>query len=505
MKNIGVVFLVMMFTPFCARAAEQWDVFEASFTSTKRYANPFMDVQVDVIFRSGDQKWVVPAFWTGGDKWTVRFAPPVRGEYTFGVKCSDPANKALNGDEQTLKVTAYTGDNPLLKHGFLRVAKNSRHFEHADGTPFFWLGDTWWKNLSKRMSLDDFKELTADRKAKGFSVMQIVCGPYPDEGHFEERWKNEAGFPYTARGFERVNPEYFDYADRRIEHLVEAGIVPAIVGGWGRGDCDGMALAGIDGMKRHWRYLIARYGAYPTIWIVGGESKGPLWTETARYVRATDMFDRPTTMHPHSSGRSSVTDESVINFDMLQTGHGGWPLAKTVIPKLKAAYDRKPPMARRDRRAQLRAAHADRLRGRAALRLLVHHAPRVRRTHLRRRRRVARQHPRRSRPQKPLRPNHLAGGHEFPRIRRRSATARDCWSSTPGTNLRYTPNGPRRVALLAGIPGEVRFIYLPNPGRYNWKRIGIGGLEPGVPYRMSLFDPRPRHERRLGNRDQRRP
>jgi hypothetical protein len=104
-----------------ALAAEQWVVFETSFTSARKYANPFVDVQVDVVFRSGAQQWLVPAFWAGGDQWTVRFAPPAQGDYTFQVKCSDPANQMVNGASQTLHVTAYTGDNPLLKHGFVRA------------------------------------------------------------------------------------------------------------------------------------------------------------------------------------------------------------------------------------------------------------------------------------------------------------------------------------------------------------------------------------------------
>ena len=148
-----------------AVGAEQWAVFETSFTSARKYDNPFLDVQVDVVFRSGEQQWLVPAFWAGGDKWAVRFAPPAQGDYTFQVKCSDPANQMVNGASQPLHVTAYTGDNPLLKHGFVRVAADKRHFEHADGTPFLWLADTWWKNLCKRLTWEGFQELTADRKA----------------------------------------------------------------------------------------------------------------------------------------------------------------------------------------------------------------------------------------------------------------------------------------------------------------------------------------------------
>jgi len=58
MKRIGLVLLGMLQFPFSATAAEQWDVFETSFTSSQQYENPFMDVQVDVVFQSGDQKWV---------------------------------------------------------------------------------------------------------------------------------------------------------------------------------------------------------------------------------------------------------------------------------------------------------------------------------------------------------------------------------------------------------------------------------------------------------------
>ena len=150
----------------------------------KAYSNAFTEVEVNVVFSQGEKQWKVPAFWAGGDIWKVRFAPPAQGRYAYRVECSDKSNAGLNGKEQTLQVAAYTGKNPLLQHGFLKVSADKRHFEHADGTPFFWLGDTWWKGLCKRLTWEGFQELTADRKAKGFSVVQIVCGPYPDEGLF---------------------------------------------------------------------------------------------------------------------------------------------------------------------------------------------------------------------------------------------------------------------------------------------------------------------------------
>ena len=63
----------------------------------------------------------------------------------------------------------------------------------------------------------------------------MVCGTYPDEVELlKPSWENEGGMPYLTRDFSVVNPEYFRYADRRIKHLIDNGITPAIVDGWGR-------------------------------------------------------------------------------------------------------------------------------------------------------------------------------------------------------------------------------------------------------------------------------
>ena len=476
----------LMQTVVSGAEVAQWNVFEASYESSKVYSNAFTEVEVDVVFSQGDRKWVVPAFWAGDKKWTVRFAPPAKGEYKYRVECTDKANPDLNGKEKTLSVTVYRGDNPLLMHGFLRVSENKRYFEHADGTPFFWLGDTWWKCLCKRMTWEGFQELTADRKAKGFSVVQIVCGVYPDEGLFEPRWENEGGKPYATKDFSVVNPEYFEYSDRRIKHLADAGIVPAIVGSWGRGDCNGM-LVGIDGLKRHWRNLIARYGAYPAIWIIGGESGGPQWTEVARYVQQIDPYNHPATMHPDESGRNSVTDETVIDFDMLQTGHGDWDKARGAIPKLKAAYDRTPPMpamigeycyeghmqtAFQD--VQRYVFWASMLSGSAGL-------------------------------------TYGAAGIWHASVEGDPGIANvydwTTWKegmNYPGSTqlglgkklleqypwARFEPHPEWAPGCFAaGIPGEVRFIYLPRRNIYDWSGPTVKNLEPDVDWHVYYFDP----------------
>ena len=148
---------------------EQGVAFEHPFDSSKAYANPFVDVTFDGVFECDGKSWVVPAFWIGGRRWAVRFAPPHIGEYSFTIRCSDPSNAITRRPALGIHVDAYRGRNELLKHGMLRIAGGKRHFEHLDGTPFLWLADTWWKCLAKRLPLSSFRQLTADRKDKGVS------------------------------------------------------------------------------------------------------------------------------------------------------------------------------------------------------------------------------------------------------------------------------------------------------------------------------------------------
>src|ERR1700722_195213 len=155
-------------------AAER--IVEWAIESKKIYADPFNDVDVDVIFERAGQRWRVPAFWRGGSRWTVRFAPPTAGRYRFHLESTDTANEDLNGHAGRVTINAYGGDNPLLRRGIIRVSSTKRYFEQADGSPFYWLGDTWWTALSDRLPWEGFQRLAQDRKAKGFSVVQICVG-----------------------------------------------------------------------------------------------------------------------------------------------------------------------------------------------------------------------------------------------------------------------------------------------------------------------------------------
>ncbi len=340
-------------------AVEANRVAEVTFTSRVERKDPFNEVELDVVFTGSDgSKLRVPAFWAGGRRWRARFASPRAGTYQFRSECSDPADAGLHGVSGTIEVRPYRGDNPLYQHGPIRVAADHRHLEHHDGTPFFWLGDTWWMGLCERLEWPNgFKTLAADHKKKGFNVIQIVAGLYPDMPAFDERGRNEAGFPWE-KDYSRIRPEYFDRADERLAYLADQGFVPCIVGAWGYH----LPWLGVDRMKKHWRYLVARYGAMPVVWCAagevnlpyyldkgfpyGGEKQAADWEGVIRSLRSINAFGRPVTVHPTGlpplSGRLLYKDQTLLDFDMLQTGHGEREVLAPTIRALRESYHAQP-------------------------------------------------------------------------------------------------------------------------------------------------------------------
>ncbi|MBS0664741.1 MAG: DUF4038 domain-containing protein [Verrucomicrobia bacterium] len=334
---------------------------ELSFQAQQRYADPFNTVVLDVVFTDPDGASLrVPAFWAGGHTWKVRYASPLVGRHAFRTEGAPATDAGLHGVTGAVEIRPYEGTNPLYRHGPVRVAANRRHFEHVDGTPFFWLADTWWMGLCHRLRWPSgFKQLAANRKQKGFNVVQIVAGLYPDMHAFDPRGANEAGFPWEE-GYAHIRPEYFDAADRKLGHLVAEGIMPCLVGAWGYF----ISWMSEDQLKAHWRYLIARYGAWPMFWCIAGEANLPWylaknfpeddrgmvkgWTRLMRYVRETDPFHRPITIHPTAikrfTARHATEDETLLDFDMLQVVHAQNESVSLAVKAVRESYAATPRM-----------------------------------------------------------------------------------------------------------------------------------------------------------------
>ncbi|MFM7182451.1 MAG: DUF4038 domain-containing protein [Verrucomicrobiales bacterium] len=475
-------------------------VAEIPLVSGKIYQNPFTEIELDaVVTRPDGEQLRLPAFWAGGDNWKFRYASSQTGIHTWKTECKDATNTGLHGITGTIEVAPNSSDNPLLKHGPVRVSKNSRHFEHADGTPFFWLADTWWKCLCKRMTWEGFQELAADRKANGFNVVQIVCGPYPDENFSAPSLQNEGGQPYVTTDMSVINPKYFDFADRRFNHLTESGIVPAIVGAWGRGDCNSMEKFGVPNLKRHWRYLVARYGAYPVVWILAGEipeetkAGQGAWAEVAAYLRTIDPYHRPLTCHTAHGRRIAKDAVPMIDFDMVGGSHDERiAVEPESVAIVSSAYATNPPMPvlvgetcyeghmqqgfgdvqRRIFWQSILSGAAGHTYGSAG----VWHAG------------VENDHGNWGAwARQPYDWTTWQEGMNYPGSAQ-LGRAKKLLEQYPW--WRFSPHPEWAPGCFAaGIPGEVRVIYLPRRNIYNWDGPEVKGLEPDVDWQAYYWDP----------------
>jgi hypothetical protein len=307
-----------------------------------------VDADASVAPVDGGKSVRIPAFWAGKNVFKFRFAPPRPGAYRWEVKVIRGSAEGLDGQSGVVETGAEPSPLALVRKGRLSGSPDGRTLRHADGTPFLWLADTWWMAFTKRLAWPgEFARLTEDRVRKGFSVIQVVAGPLPDyhapEQAFDSGQESDAGWPWE-KDWVRINPAYFDRVDLGLRHLIENGLMPCIVGMWGYW---GLTM-GEERARRHWRYLIARYGAWPVTWCAAGEATMPayhtgfagdatayaresealkaFWSRLTVYIRETDPYRNLVTLHPRAPGgsRRELESGATVDVEMVQTTHMGY-------------------------------------------------------------------------------------------------------------------------------------------------------------------------------------
>lgn len=321
------------------RTIRQWEAVELTFHTCEVYDNPYTDVDLNGMFTGpGGERLTLPGFYDGERNWKIRFAPTAPGRWVWRTRCSNTQDTGLHANHGVIDSVPWT-IQALAHHphrrGFIRVHDSGRFFTYPDGTPFFWLGDTLWFGFATRCDVEKvLPHYLADRKEKGFTLIQILAGsparnasqPTPDE--LEDNWlnpedyMNEAGASYD-RSHGTINAGYFSHLDRRINLILAYGFVPCIFAMWG----NEMPFLGVVATRRLWRYLVARYTAYNVMWGLAGEydlvPHEDSWREIGEYIDQIDPYGHPTTVHPtapHSSGRHFQAD-AWYDFSMIQVGH----------------------------------------------------------------------------------------------------------------------------------------------------------------------------------------
>jgi hypothetical protein len=307
-------------------AVQRFMRFDTEFTSSADYRNTVQDVSLDVEFTSpSGRKVTIAGFWDARRTWRARFSPEETGHWTWRTRCSRTDDRGLQGRNGEFECVPYTGDNPLYRHGPLRVSDNRRYLQHFDGTPFFWLGDTAW-NGALKSDAGSWDIFLADRAGKGFTGVQFVTTQW-----LAGAANGDLRIAYQGVGRISIDPVFYQWLDQRINALNDRGLIAAPVLLWSTGPAGlspGVTLPD-DQLILLARYIVARYGAHQVIWILNGDGnytgeRAERWKKIGRAVFG-EHPDRPVTMHP--GGQQWVADEfrhePWFSFNSYQSGHGG--------------------------------------------------------------------------------------------------------------------------------------------------------------------------------------
>lgn len=294
------------------------------------FANPYTDAEVwaDFEHESG-LRLRRPAFWDGGRTWRVRFAAPEAGRWRWTTGGS------LAEHSGELEISAEADQSHLFyAHGFWRMSPGGRSLVHADGTPAILAADTAWA-LPWRATPEQAREYAADRQAKGFNaVLMMSVQPDMRAAGPRDRTQDEGfgvGFEDLPQGhLNQLNVDYFQYLDELLRILVEHQLVPVLQPVFQGFGWKGLDVAGVvvppEEYARYCRYLVARYGAQPAIYLVGADGSGeePQVAAGGIAVHESDCYAQPTGIHyrPHCRARAHQ-DAEWLDFQWCQTGHIG--------------------------------------------------------------------------------------------------------------------------------------------------------------------------------------
>lgn len=298
----------------------KWEVFELALHTSTDYDNPFLDVDVDAVFRQGADEHRIDGFYDGTEDgvhvWRVRFAPMTEGTWTYETRSTDPA----------LRETGSFSCAAPISSGSLRVNPAFRNwFEREDGEPIFIRNEGWYPHVANRSGRHgqvfgfedvDFQQPSEDDWMRYLDILSDHrINLIVDIGQLYARQSTitDTSFrwPWKVLDAEknridrdRFNLDFYQRMDRQAAYAKEKGIFFAMEllydnsvvrtrewdhhpsnvanGGWLEGNDKGVgwnAWFDLDNpvhmeyVRRYVKYTWARYGAYWNVtWSIGSEN-----------------------------------------------------------------------------------------------------------------------------------------------------------------------------------------------------------------------------------------
>jgi hypothetical protein len=217
-----------------------------------------------------------------------------------------------------------------LRHGRLKVSADNRFLIHADGTPFFYLGDTAWE-LFHRLDREEAELYLKNRAAKGFTVIQAVVLAELDGLGTPNAYGHK---PLDGNDPAKPNEAYFQHVDFIVDKAEALGMFVGMLPTWGdkwnHKWGKGPEIFTPENAAAYGEFLGNRYKDKPILWILGGD-RSPDNDRQLAVIRAMaaglrkgDGGNHLLTFHPQGRGNSAqwFHQDDWLSFDMFQSGHG---------------------------------------------------------------------------------------------------------------------------------------------------------------------------------------
>lgn len=216
------------------------------------------------------------------------------------------------------------------KNGKLTVSGNGRYLQHANGRPFFWLGDTAWL-LFQKMDRAEVRTYFEDRKRKGFNVVQCIILQYLKDANAYGDLPF-VGNDITKRQItpgsdpnDREQYDFWDHVDYVTETAAQKGIYLAVIPVWGqfirRTEISNETAA------KFATNLAEHFKNKPNIvWVNGGSIQGDvkneIWETIGNTIKKHDAAHLMT-FHPFGRAQSSnwFSKSPWLDFHMFTSGH----------------------------------------------------------------------------------------------------------------------------------------------------------------------------------------
>jgi hypothetical protein len=214
--------------------------------------------------------------------------------------------------------------------GPLRVSPDGRYFQQADGTPFFWLGDTAWL-ITQKLNREEVKIYFENRRAKGFNVVQCCVVQFLND-------KCSNGSPaLVGENITKLNVtpgsspsdpaqyDYWDHVDYVVDTAAATGIYVAIAPVWSHMVRRTPLTAAQVGP--YIEQVAQRYKSRPNvIWLNGGSGRGHENADVWQVIGATLKRHAPQQLASyHPFGRTVTTDwfkdSAWLDFHLFTSGH----------------------------------------------------------------------------------------------------------------------------------------------------------------------------------------